>query len=209
MFKNHLNNLEKNALLVTLAHLSSKTSITTNTTFNSEGLHKNINIQIPSLNIDYNIDHLSQDSCDEQLITMLKILIDEYNCDKLDLYGNQCILDGFASISNKIASIIKDELSSSITPISSLGNRLLLRLQNISDNYTLALLLRTNFSKEERNLIVLTRHLLDNIINLFLFDDGTDLMDFINGTYYITDLLCMNATLYDENTYFTYYQTAN
>ena len=113
------------------------------------------------------------------------------------LYNDQDILNNFANLSNYLVVRIQDELSSKITAINSPYYNLICKLKRISDSCTITLKL-DSLTKQEKTLTVLVRHLIDNIISHFIFADGIDLLHFINGTRVITDILCLDTTLYDD-----------
>ena len=198
MFNNLLINIEKKAILLTLAYLSKSTQISVTITKQGDEILRSYRLQNDSFK-NYTFDSQSGNNCDEILTKLLVNVSREYNvvCNKIT--NDSDILDNFANLSNKIVTNVMEELSSTITAINSPYINLLYRLKNISDSCTLTLRTYFNISKDERTLTVLVRHLIDNIITYFMFSDGDDLLNFINGTRIITDILCLDTTLYNDS----------
>ena len=209
MFNNELTNIEKRALLITLANLSKKTTITIYTDIYNKKLYKRVKIGKPlsKTSIHFNIDNYFK--CDNILKSLLIDVFDEYNFIPVGSNENLDILHNFSLLCNGITRLIKEDLQFSITPIKTDSTSLISRLQKTSDYYTLTLLRNINMSKSEKTCLVIVRQIIDNILSGIVFNDGVELLDFINGTRIIQDLLCLNATLYDENTYYHFYQQSS
>lgn len=208
MFNNNLTNLEKKALIITLAHLSPNINTKQQTIIFNKHLYKRVIIENLKTNqiTRFNIDNHFK--CDQTIKDLLIQVFDEYNFIPLDMYSNLDMLNNFSLLCNGISLLLKNHNSytnATSTEITKLENK----LQNISDKYTLNLIANTKMSNNEKTCFVVVRHLIDNIISGQIFNDGIELLDFINGTRLIKDLLCLNATLYDENTYFRFYQESN
>lgn len=208
MFNNTLTNLEKKALLITLAHLSPSFSINTYSAIYNKNTYKRVSIESTTHNIhiDFNINNYFK--CDSLLITMLNIVFEEHDFVCEPIQTDIDILNKFALLANGLVQKIKDSYSSIIS-LDHSPNPLVSKLQKVSDYCTLSIHSNKKISKNEKTCLVLVRHIIDNIISGFLFNDGIELLDFINGTRIISDLLCLNASLYDENTYYHFYQQYN
>ena len=206
MFNNSLTNLEKKALLITLAHLSCTTTLDTFTEIYNKKVHKKVSIKTPNLDIKFNINNYFK--CDNLLKTMLINVFDEYGFVCNPINSDIDILNNFALLTNGIVQKT-NEAFSSIISISHKPTLLINKLRKVSDYCTLSIHTYKNISKNEKTCIVVVRHIIDNILSGFLFNNGIELLDFINGTRILTDLLCLNASLYDENTYYNFYQQYN
>lgn len=207
MFNNTLTNLEKKALLITLAHLSYNYTINTYSIVHNKKTHKRVSLENTKINFhcDFNINNYFK--CDNLLITMLKDVFNEHNFVCNPITNDIDILNNFALLTNGIVQKIKEDFNSIISFGSC--NNPLPKLKKVSDYYTLIIHTDKKITKNEKTCLVLIRHILDNIISGFLFNDGIELLDFINGTRIISDLLCLNASLYDENTYYHFYRQYN
>jgi hypothetical protein len=205
MFNNTLTNLEKKALLITLAHLSSEYTIHTYSAIYNKKTYKRITIENKNNNqhFDFNINNYFK--CNDILTTILTDVFEEYNFVCNPINNDIDILNNFALLANGIVQKIKESYSSIISLNDNINN-IIPKLQKISDYYTLIIHSNKKNTKNEKTCLVIVRHILDNIISGFLFNDGIELLDFINGTRIISELLCLNATLYDENTYYHFYQ---
>lgn len=205
MFNNTLTNLEKKALLITLAHLSSEYTINTYSAIYNKKIYKRITIENKNNNqhFDFNINNYFK--CNDILTTILTDIFEEYNFVCNPINNDIDILNNFALLANGIVQKIKESYSSIISLNDNINN-IIPKLQKISDYYTLIIHSDKKNTKNEKTCLVIVRHILDNIISGFLFNDGIELLDFINGTRIISELLCLNATLYDENTYYHFYQ---
>ena len=208
MFNNTLTNLEKKALILTLAHLSNATIVSTYSSIYNKKLHKRVKIENKntSLDIDFNINNYFK--CDNILESMLKDVFEEHNFVCNPINNDIDVLNNFALLTNGIIQKIKESFTSIIS-FNDTTNTLVTKLQKVSDYCTLTIHTDKKASKNEKTCLVLVRHIIDNIISGFLFNDGIELLDFINGTRIISDLLCLNASLYDENTYYNFYQQYN
>ena len=206
MFNNKLTNLEKKALIMTLAYLSPNTTIQSYTNIYNKKLYKRVKIENTKnkTTIEFNIDNYFK--CDSILKNMLISVFDEYNFVPLEITSQIDILHNLSLLCNGISRLIHQDTSiicdtESTPPLAT-------TLQNVSDKCTLRII-SNKLSNQEKTCLVIVRHLIDNIITGLAFSDGIDLLDFINGTRIIKDILCLNATLYDENTYFRFYQEGN
>ena len=207
MFSKTLSNIEKKALIITLSVISNNLITLTETTIFNKKLYKKIKLHNLSNNtsIQFSIDNYYK--CDELLKNLILQVFDEYNFIPVIDDDNFDILHNFSLLCNGIIQLIKEEISCESYPYK--YKTLLSKLQQYSDKYTLNLLSDHKMSNNEKTCIVIVRHLIDNIISGLIFRDGIELLDFINGTRIIKDILCLNAQLYDENTYFRYYQQSN
>lgn len=207
MFNNTITNLEKKALIMTLANLSPTATIKTYTSIFNKKLYRKVKIDnLSTAAIEFNIDNYFK--CDNILNRMLITVFDEYNFVPIEINSQTDVLHNFSLLCNGISRLIKEE-SSIISTADNFSNSLANRLQNISDNCTLRIISNNKLSNQEKTCLVIVRHLIDNILSGLIFSDGIELLDFINGTRIIKDILCLNATLYDENTYFRFYQESN
>ena len=208
MFNNTLTNLEKKALLITLAHLSSTYTINTYSAIYNKKTYKRTTIKNKNNNQQYNFNINNYFKCNNILTTMLTNVFEEYSFVCNPIHNDIDILNNFALLANGIVQKTKESYSSIISLTDSTNN-LITKLQKISDYYTLIIHSDKKNTKNEKTCLVIVRHILDNIISGLLFNDGIELLDFINGTRIISELLCLNATLYDENTYYHFYQQYN
>lgn len=208
MFNNTLTNIEKKAILITLAHLSNSSKITSYSKLYNKKLHNKISISNPNINLSIEFNVNTHIECTDILVQLLKHVFEEYNFVCGDIRSEMDILNSFALLTNGIIRKIKE---ASTCTISILGdtNNIIDKLQEKSDIYTLLLLLNNKFTEKEKTCMVIVRHLLDNLISGFVFTDGIELLDFINGTRLISKILRLNAALYNEQTYFEFYQQSN
>ena len=207
MFNNNLTNLEKKAIIMTLGYLNPNSSIQSYTSIYNKKLYKKIKIENTKTKsiIEFNIDNYFK--CDDILKNMLYEVFDEYNFVPHKITSQIDILQNLSLLCNGISRLLVENLSI-ISTTDNFSNTLATDLQNISDKCTLRII-SNKLSNHEKTCLVIVRHLIDNILTGQLFSDGIDLLDFINGTRIIKDILCLNATLYDENTYFRFYQENN
>ena len=208
MFNNTITNLEKKALIMTLAYLSPTTTIKSFTSVYHKKLYNKIKIDNLANQpaFEFNVDNYFK--CDEILKKMLIQVFDEYNFVPLEMSTQVDILHNFSLLCNGISQLLKEQTYHIFT-IEENSHFLANQLQNISDKCTLKIISNHKLSSQEKTCLVIVRHLIDNIISGQFFSDGIELLDFINGTRIIKDLLCLNATLYDENEYFRFYQESN
>lgn len=208
MFNNSLTNLEKKALLIALAHFSPTTTININSILFKNKLHRQVSIinKEKDLKFIFNINNYLKPK--GLLETMLNKVFEEYNFICKPINNDIDLLNNFALLSNELIQNSKEQFNSIIT-FNENPNQLISKLQAISDYYTLTIHINKNISKTEKTCLVLVRHIIDNVISGLLFKDGIELLDFLNGTRIISDLLSLNASLYDENTYYRFYQQYN
>ena len=207
MFNNNLTNLEKKAIIMTLGYLNPNSSIQSYTSIYNKKLYKKIKIENNKTKsiIEFNIDNYFK--CDDILKNMLYEVFDEYNFVPHKITSQIDILQNLSLLCNGISRLLVENLSI-ISTTDNFSNTLATDLQNISDKCTLRII-SNKLSNHEKTCLVIVRHLIDNILTGQLFSDGIELLDFINGTRIIKDILCLNATLYYENTYFRFYQENN
>lgn len=205
MFNDNLTQTEKYALLITLAHLSKDTNVETYSELENRTIYKYIKITNSPTNLSVSFDINNQQDCGRPLIQLLQHVFYEYNFIHNNIESDTDILNNFALLTNGLIRQIKEDSTHLINNSSDIINK----LQQQSDHYTLQLLTDKKITEEEKTCIVLVRHLIDNILSGCIFSDGLELLDFMNGTKIIADLLCLNATLYDENTYYNFYQQSN
>ncbi len=208
MFNNTLTNLEKKSLIITLVHLSSAFTITPYTTVYNKQVYKRVTIKNLQGEVicDFNINNYF--NCEKLLVSMLNSVFEEYDFVCNPINNDIDILNNFALLANGLVRKINKE-NNCLISIEDTQHKLITKLQKVSDYCTLSLHTDKKIRKNEKTCLVLIRHILDNIISGFLFNDGIELLDFINGTRIISDLLCLNASLYDENTYYHFYQQYN
>lgn len=188
-------NIEKKAILITLTYLSNNSKLT----IINKSSERIYNIENQDLNLNYEFNITPKIDCNDILIKLLKKVCKDYKIEYNEISTTEDFLNMFAKLSNKISKKIVEDLSSKITLVNSSYYELFFRLRQVSDNCTITLIKNNISSDEEKTIVVLVRHLIDNIITHFTFMDGMDLLSFINGTRIIVDILSKDTSLYNDN----------
>lgn len=198
MFDDSILEVERRALILFLSQVSSRLKLTRKKNSEKEFSKYTIASDNRNLKITFDFEN-NQDNTADDLKNIVKFVYDEFDFVLNDMKTELEVLDQIAVFNNGIINLLKEEEQSQPTITfegeknNSLKDNILAKIQTISK---IADEMRF-YSHEEKDTLLLCEYLLEHLSAYELLQNGSDLLDFLDGTLIVEN--CIHDLLQPEN----------